>query len=46
LQVLLEEKAEVGLSLSVVDHLRWDLKQVFDMAVAEGVLSIVAKVVA
>jgi hypothetical protein len=25
-----------GLSFSVVDHLRWDLKQSFDMAVAEG----------
>lgn len=35
LQNLLDEKAS-GLSFSVVDHLRWDLKQVFDMAVAEG----------
>lgn len=26
------------LSFSVVDHLRWDLKQIFDMAVAEGYL--------
>jgi hypothetical protein len=25
-----------GLSFSVVDHLRWDMKQVFDMAVDEG----------
>ena len=25
-----------GLSFSVVDHLRWDMKQIFDMAVAEG----------
>ncbi len=25
-----------GISFSVVDHLRWDLKQIFDMAVAEG----------
>ena len=24
------------LSFSVVDHLRWDMKQIFDMAVAEG----------
>lgn len=35
LQDLLDEKAK-SLSFSVVDHLRWDLKQVFDMAVAEG----------
>jgi integrase len=36
LQDLLDRKAKDGLSFSVVDHLRWDLKQVFDMAVAEG----------
>jgi hypothetical protein len=36
LQDLLDEKAESGLSFSVVDHLRWDLTQTFDMAVAEG----------
>lgn len=35
LQDLLDEKAQ-SLSFSVVDHLRWDLKQIFDMAVAEG----------
>jgi integrase len=35
LQDLLDEKAR-SLSFSVVDHLRWDLKQIFDMAVAEG----------
>jgi integrase len=35
LQDLLDCKA-TSLSFSVVDHLRWDLKQVFDMAVAEG----------
>jgi integrase len=35
LQDLLDRKAE-GLSFSVVDHLRWDMKQIFDMAVAEG----------
>lgn len=35
LQDLLDAKAKT-LSFSVVDHLRWDLKQVFDMAVAEG----------
>jgi integrase len=35
LQDLLDAKANGGLSFSVVD-LRWDVKQVFDMAVAEG----------
>jgi hypothetical protein len=25
-----------ALSFSMVDRLRWDLKQIFDMAVAEG----------
>ena len=38
LQELLDKKAQAGLSFSMVDHLRWDLKQVFDMAVAEGFL--------
>ena len=38
LQDFLDRKAASGLSFSVVDHLRWDLKQVFDMAVAEGFL--------
>ena len=36
LQDLLDVKAHSGLSFSVVDHLRWDMKQIFDMAVAEG----------
>jgi integrase len=36
LQDLLDAKANAGLSFSVVDHLRWDVKQIFDMAVAEG----------
>jgi integrase len=35
LQDLLDAKAQ-SLSFSVVDHLRWDMKQIFDMAVAEG----------
>ncbi len=35
LQDLLDEKARC-LSYSVVDHLRWDMKQIFDMAIAEG----------
>jgi len=30
--------AWAGLSFSTVDHLRWDLKQIFDMAVAEGLV--------
>ena len=36
LQRFLDSKS--SLSFSTVDRLRWDLKQVFDMAVAEGVL--------
>ena len=35
LQDLLDAKAAT-LSFSTVDHLRWDLKQIFDMAIAEG----------
>jgi integrase len=35
LQDLLDLKAK-RLSFSVVDHLRWDLKQIFDMALAEA----------
>lgn len=38
LQDYLDRKAEAGLSFSVVDHLRWDLKQILDMAVNEGFL--------
>jgi integrase len=34
LQDLLDSKG--GMSFSVADHLRWDLKQIFDMAIAEG----------
>lgn len=36
LQTLLDEKAAAGLSYSVVAHLRWDLRQIFRMAVSEG----------
>jgi integrase len=36
LQDLLDAKGKAGLSFSVVDHLRWYLKSIFDMAVAEG----------
>ena len=38
LQQYLERKAETGLSFSVVDHLRWDLSSMFDMAVSEKVV--------
>jgi integrase len=37
LQAMLEAKSETH-SFSVVDHLRWDAKQIFDMAIAEGIL--------
>jgi len=36
LQTMLDEKAACGLSYSTVAHLRWDLRQIFRMAVAEG----------
>jgi integrase len=38
LQDVLDEKTQAGLSFSTVDHLRWDLKQIFDMAVAESLV--------
>jgi integrase len=36
LQEYLEQKTVTGLSYSVVAHLRWDMRQVFRMAVSEG----------
>jgi len=36
LQDLPDDRAKRGLSFSVVDHLRWDLRQIFEMAVGEG----------
>jgi integrase len=36
LQSFLDSKS--SLSFSTVDHLRWDLRQIFEMAVAEGIL--------
>jgi integrase len=36
LQDLLDRKAAGGLSFSVVNHLRWDLRHMFRVAVAEG----------
>ncbi len=38
LQDYLDRMAARGLSFSTVDHLRWDLRQIFEMAVAEGYL--------
>ena len=37
-RTFLTKKAVRGLSFSVVDHLRWDLKAIFDMAVSEGLV--------
>jgi len=36
LQDYLDLKAKKGLSYSVVSHFRWDLRQIFDLAVSEG----------
>jgi integrase len=36
LQAYLEQKAAKGLSFSVVDHLRWDLRAIFRLAVQDG----------
>ena len=38
LQGFLERKADEGLSFSTVDHLRWDLSAIFEMAIAEKVI--------
>src|SRR5262249_18419018 len=38
LQTFLEVKASSGLSFSVVDHLRWDLSQIFNLARSEGAI--------
>jgi integrase len=39
LQGMLDAKSKTY-SFSVVDHLRWDVKQIFDMAIAEGILKL------
>ena len=39
LQQFLDRKAACGLSFSIVDHLRWDLTSMFEMAVSEKVIS-------
>ena len=38
MQDFLDKKAADGLSFSTIDHLRWDLKQILDMAVHEEYL--------
>jgi integrase len=38
LQGFLDAKCAAGLSFSMVDHLRWDLKQMFEMAVVEDLI--------
>lgn len=40
LQQFLKKKAASGLSFSVVDHLRWDLSSMFEMAVSEKVIAV------
>lgn len=40
LQKFLDQKAETGLSHSIVDHLRWDLTSMLDMAVSERILRV------
>jgi integrase len=40
LQQFLEQKAASGLSFSVVDHIRWDLSSMFEMAVSEKVIAV------
>jgi len=40
LQQFLERKAASGLSFSVVDHIRWDLSSMFEMAVSEKVIAV------
>jgi site-specific recombinase XerD len=39
LQEFLDRKPAKGLSYSVVSHLRWDLKQILELAVEEGYVS-------
>src|ERR1035438_10502780 len=39
LQVFYDRKGSARLSFSTVDHLRWDLKQILEMAVSEGVVN-------
>ena len=38
LQQVLDEKANQGFSRNTVNHLRWDMKQIFEYAVSSGIL--------
>lgn len=40
LQQYLDLKATAGLSYSIVNHLRWDINSIFEMAVAEKVITV------
>jgi len=40
LQRFLDQKAASGLSFSIVDHLRWDLSSMFEMAVSEKAIRV------
>ncbi|MEN6336907.1 MAG: tyrosine-type recombinase/integrase, partial [Phycisphaerales bacterium] len=40
LQAFLQQKADAGLSFSTVDHLRWDLSSIFEMAIAEKLITV------
>jgi integrase len=40
LQSLIDRKAESGLSASVVGHIRWQLKRIFRMAKADGLIMV------
>lgn len=40
LQKFLDQKAEAGLSHSVVDHVRWDVTSMLEMAVSERILRV------
>jgi len=39
LQEFLEKKAASGLSASIVSHLRWDLRAIFQLAVEDGIVN-------
>jgi integrase len=39
LQDFLDQKAKSGLSFSVVDHLRWDLRAICELAIEEGLIA-------
>ena len=39
IQLYLEQKAALGVSFSVVDHLRWDLRSIFRLAVQDRIIT-------